>query len=106
MRKPKLETIQTEDLGHVTGGGWLDMLSGGKLNIGSMLGGANPSGGAFGQNANGQGKSLSEGISGMLGMGGGGMKTVEGQNHQGFGDEGSGGGASGGGASGAEGAGG
>jgi hypothetical protein len=84
MQDTKLETIQTENLENVTGGGWLDMLSGGKLNIGTMLGGANESGGAFGQNKNGQGKSLSEGISGLL-SGGGPTKTVEGKDPQGFG---------------------
>ena len=82
----KLETLDSETLTQVTGGGWLDMLSGGKLNIGTMLGGANPNGGAFGVNREGKGKSLSEGISGMLGFGGEGpIKTVEGKDHQGFG---------------------
>jgi hypothetical protein len=86
MQGTKLETIQTENLENVTGGGWLDMLSGGKHNIGSMLGGASEGGGAFGLNKDGQGKSLSEGISGLLGFGGGGpIKTVEGKDHQGFG---------------------
>ena len=81
----KLETIEIEALADVTGGGWLDMLSGGKMNIGTMLGGANPNGGAFGVNSEGKGKGLAEGISGMLGFGGGGIKTVEGKDHQGFG---------------------
>jgi len=84
----KLETIDIETLADVTGGGYLDMLSGGKLNIGTMLGGANPNGGAFGVNNEGKGKSLSEGISGMLGFGGEGpVKTTVGQDHQGFGTE-------------------
>jgi hypothetical protein len=86
MQDTKLVTIQIENLENVTGGGWLDMLSGGKLNIGTMLGGANENGGAFGLNKDGKGKGLSEGISGLLGFGGGGgMKPVEGQDHQGFG---------------------
>lgn len=86
MQDTKLETIQTENLESVTGGGWLGMLSGGKLNIGSMLGGGSESGGIFGLNKDGKGKSLSEGISGLLGFGGGGpIKTVEGQDHKGFG---------------------
>jgi hypothetical protein len=86
MQDIELETIQTDHLENTTGGGWLDMLSGGKHNIGTMLGGANPNGGAFGVNKDGKGKSLSEGIAGMLGFGGdGGFKTVEGHDHQGFG---------------------
>lgn len=80
-----MQTIKPEILESVTGGGWLDMLSGGKLNIGTMLGGANPNGGAFGVNKDGKGKSLSEGISGMLFGGGDSLKTVEGKDHQGFG---------------------
>jgi hypothetical protein len=86
MQHTKLDTIQTVDLENVTGGGWLDMLSGGKLNIGTMLGGASEKGGAFGVNRDGKGKSLSEGISGLLGFGGdGAFKAVEGKDHQGFG---------------------
>lgn len=86
MQSTTLETIQTETLESVTGGGWLDMLSGGKLNIGSMLGGGSERGGIFGVNKDGKGKSLSEGISGLMGFGGeGSIKTVEGQDHQGFG---------------------
>jgi len=81
-----MQTIQTEDLENVLGGaGWLGMLSGGKLDLGHMLGGANENGGAFGVNKEGKGKSLSEGISGWLTGGGGGIKTVEGKDHQGFG---------------------
>lgn len=81
----KLETIQPANLEDVTGAGWLDMLSGGKLNIGTMLGGANPNGGAFGVDKDGNGKSLAAGISGLLGLGGGGFKTVEGKDPPGFG---------------------
>ena len=87
MQHAKLEPIAPETLENVVGGegaGWLGMLSGGKLNIGSMLGGANPNGGAFGLNKEGKGKSLSEGIAGWI-TGGDGVKTVEGKDHQGFG---------------------
>jgi len=86
MQDTKLETIQTETLENVTGGGWLDMLSGGKLNIGRLLGGANENGGIFGVNKDGKGKSLSEGISGLLSFGGDGpIKTVEGKDPPGSG---------------------
>lgn len=86
MQDAKLEGIRTENLENVIGGGWLDMLSGGKHNTGSMLGGGSERGGVFGLNKDGQGKSLSEGISGLLGFGGEGpIKTVEGRDHQGFG---------------------
>lgn len=86
MHDNKVETIQTENLGDVTGGGWLDMLSGGKLKIGSLLGGASESGGIFGVNKDGKGKSLSEGISGLFSFGGdSSFKAVEGRDHQGFG---------------------
>jgi len=79
MQNTKLQTIQRENLENVTGGGYLDMLSGGRLNIGTMLGGGGR-GGAFGVNKEGNPKSLSEGISGLMGFGGGGpIRTVEGR---------------------------
>jgi len=79
MQPHQLETIQPATLSDVTGGGWLDMLSGGKLNIGTLLGGANPNGGAFGVDKDGNGKGLAAGIAGLLGFGGGGPQPVEGK---------------------------
>jgi hypothetical protein len=83
MQDTKPETIQTETLDRVTGGSWLDMLSGGKFSIGSMLGNLNAKGGMFGLNKDGQSKGLAEGISGLLGFGSGDtFKAVEGKDPQ------------------------
>lgn len=86
MEAPQLETVETSKLDHVTGGSWLQMLSGGKLNIASLLGGANPNGGAFGVDKNGQGRSLSAGIASLFNLGGDStFKAVEGQDPPGNG---------------------
>jgi hypothetical protein len=86
MQNTTPETIQTQNLENVTGGSWLEMLSGGKFSIGSLLGGANAKGGLFGLNKEGQSKGLAEGVSGLLGLGSGDtFKAVEGKDPQGFG---------------------
>lgn len=85
MQDIRFATIQPETLENVTGGSWLEMLTGGRLNIATLLGGANPRGGVFGVNKEGHGKSVSEGIAGLLFGSSDRFKPIEGRDRPGFG---------------------